>query len=152
MKKLSYDVKFNRLNYTPDDGVDIIEWDVSGNAFACIQKLISILEGEDMDIVYSEKPEKHMADDAIGILQTLRGTLLAAERVLLISTGNKDVADLISAADAEDQIGESGLTKSEYLEVSAAIGALMVLSETNITLADTREIKFKELVMKGYEV
>lgn len=152
MKKLSYDCKFNRINYTPDEGLETIEWDVSGKLLGCITQLISILEGTDMDIVYSEKPEKHMADDAVGILQSLRGILLAAEKVSMISSGNKDVSDLIDAASDSDLVGESGLTKSKYLEISGVIANIMVWSEIDITLADSRVIKPREVIMKGYEV
>lgn len=152
MKKVSYDVRFNRLNYTPDDGEDVIEWDIAGEKLASIQKLISILEGTDMDIVYSSKPEKHMADVAISILQSLRGVLLEAEKVLMISNGNSEVADLILNAETSELIGESGLTKDEYLEVSGAIASIMTWAEGNATLADSRVVKLKEIIMKGYEV
>lgn len=152
MKKLSYDCKFNRLNYTPDDGVETIKWDISGNALKCLRDLISVLEGTDMGIVYTEKPEKHMANYAIELLQSMRRVLLTAEKVSMISSGNKDVANLIEAADEDDLIGDSGLTKAEYLEISGAIARLITWSETDITLSDGRVVKPREIIMKGYEV
>ncbi len=152
MKKLSYDCKFNRLNYTPDDGAETIEWDISGNALKCLQHLISILEGTDMGIVYTEKPEKHMANYAIELLQSMRWVLLTAEKVSMILSGNKDVANLIEAADAANLIGDSGLTKAKYLEISGVIARLITWSETDITLSDDRVVKPREIIMKGYEV
>ena len=154
MKKLTYDDGFKRLNIIKDDGSEEILWsaDGHGNIFHVVQKLIDAIEGNDMSLIYTDQPEKHMADDAISLVQVMREALLLIDRVTAIASGNKEVNDLIAGATGTDVIGQSGLTKDEYVELTGLIVELTSWASTDITLSDSRVIKPEEIIMRGYEV
>jgi len=155
MKKLAYDRKFERLNLIHDDGSEEIVWAADGSqadAFAIVETLINALEGDSMALIYTEQPEKHMADRAIEVAQTMRQVLLLIEKVTALASGNKEVKDLIAAATGDDLIGESGLTKNQYTELVGVIVSLTSWKNTDITLPDSRVMKPEEIVMRGYEI
>lgn len=156
MKKLTYDVKYRRLNIISDEGDEIVHWKDDGSipdVFLVIRELIQLVEGGGKIVTaYTKSPEGHMADSVISILQGLRGVLLEMEQVKLISSGNSDVADLIKDTLADDQVGESGLTKTEYVEISSIFNSLADWVTTDVVLPDATTITPKEVIMKAYEI
>ena len=117
-----------------------------------IDQLIQTIEGGNMDITYTKSPEGHMADAVISILQSMRGVLLWMNRVKLLAAGNAEVAKLIKDALPDDKVGDSVLTKDDYVKIEALINSLADWSIADIALPDETTITPKEVIMKAYEV